>query len=64
MAARGRAAIAIAITIAIAIAMASLGRLLCVLGLLLCGFASPGLSRPYKRGTKRPIIGKEAWDRC
>ncbi|XP_031222375.1 gamma-glutamyl hydrolase isoform X1 [Mastomys coucha] len=37
--------------------MASLGRLLCVLGLLLCGFASPGLSRPYKRGTKRPIIG-------
>ncbi|XP_059110034.1 gamma-glutamyl hydrolase [Peromyscus eremicus] len=37
--------------------MASLGRLLCVLGLLLCGPASPGLSRPQKRGPKKPIIG-------
>ncbi|OBS59427.1 hypothetical protein A6R68_09445, partial [Neotoma lepida] len=37
--------------------MASLGRLLCVLGLLLCGPASPGLSRPHKRGPKKPIIG-------
>ncbi|CAH6777393.1 gamma-glutamyl hydrolase [Phodopus roborovskii] len=37
--------------------MASLGRLLCVLGLLLCGPASPGLSRPYQSGSKKPIIG-------
>ncbi|KAL1776046.1 gamma-glutamyl hydrolase [Sigmodon hispidus] len=37
--------------------MASLGRLLCVLGLLLCGPASPGLSRPRRPGPKKPIIG-------
>ncbi|XP_052032101.1 gamma-glutamyl hydrolase isoform X2 [Apodemus sylvaticus] len=42
---------------AFAIEMASLSPLLCVLGLLLWGLASPGLSRPYDRGTKRPIIG-------
>ncbi|XP_008589768.1 PREDICTED: gamma-glutamyl hydrolase [Galeopterus variegatus] len=36
--------------------MASLGRLLCVLGLLLCGAASPGLSRHHGR-SKKPIIG-------
>lgn len=38
-------------------AMASLGRLLCAWGLLLCGLASPGLSGSYERGSKRPIIG-------
>ncbi|XP_057646546.1 gamma-glutamyl hydrolase [Chionomys nivalis] len=37
--------------------MASLGHLLCVLALLLCGSPSPGLSRPHKRGPKKPIIG-------
>ncbi|XP_028636326.1 gamma-glutamyl hydrolase [Grammomys surdaster] len=37
--------------------MTSLGRLLCVLGLLLFALASPGLFIPYKRGSKRPIIG-------
>ncbi|XP_027259275.1 gamma-glutamyl hydrolase isoform X3 [Cricetulus griseus] len=37
--------------------MANLGRLLCVLGLLLCGPASPGLSRLYESGIKKPIIG-------
>lgn len=42
--------------------MASLGHLLCVLALLLCGPLSPGLSRPQQRGPKKPIIGKEARD--
>ena len=42
--------------------MASLGHLLCVLALLLCGPPSTGLSRPHKRGPKKPIIGKEARD--
>ncbi|KAL6061483.1 hypothetical protein STEG23_034803, partial [Scotinomys teguina] len=37
--------------------MACLGRLLCVLGLLLCGPSSPGLSRSQKRDIKKPIIG-------
>ncbi|XP_041523491.1 gamma-glutamyl hydrolase [Microtus oregoni] len=37
--------------------MASLGHLLCVLALLLCGPPSPGLSRPHQRGPKKPIIG-------
>ncbi|XP_050001145.1 gamma-glutamyl hydrolase [Alexandromys fortis] len=37
--------------------MACLGHLLCVLALLLCGPPSPGLSRPHKRGPKKPIIG-------
>ncbi|GAB1287612.1 Gamma-glutamyl hydrolase [Apodemus speciosus] len=42
---------------AIAVEMASLSPLLCVFGLLLWGLASPGLSRSYNSGTKRPIIG-------
>ncbi|CAO2580225.1 Gamma-glutamyl hydrolase [Lemmus lemmus] len=37
--------------------MASLGNLLCVLALLLCGPVNPGLSRPQQRGPKKPIIG-------
>lgn len=37
--------------------MASRGCLLCVLGWLLCGPASLGLSIPEKHGPKRPIIG-------
>ncbi|KAK7807721.1 hypothetical protein U0070_009302 [Myodes glareolus] len=37
--------------------MASLGLLLCVLALLLCGPLRPGLSRPQQRGPKKPIIG-------
>lgn len=41
-------------------AMASPGRLLCVLGLLLCGAASLRLSRPHGDTAKKPIIGKEA----
>ncbi|XP_027624937.1 gamma-glutamyl hydrolase [Tupaia chinensis] len=37
--------------------MASLGRLLCLLGLLLCWLASVGLSRPHRGVTQKPIIG-------
>ncbi|XP_032326069.1 gamma-glutamyl hydrolase [Camelus ferus] len=37
--------------------MASLGHLLCVLGLVLCGAASLGLSAPHGRASKKPIIG-------
>uniref|UniRef100_A0A8C0WZ17 folate gamma-glutamyl hydrolase n=1 Tax=Castor canadensis TaxID=51338 RepID=A0A8C0WZ17_CASCN len=37
--------------------MASLGSLLCVLGLLFCWAANQGLSRPSKRTTAKPIIG-------
>ncbi|NP_034411.2 gamma-glutamyl hydrolase precursor [Mus musculus] len=37
--------------------MANLGYLLCLLGLLLCGLSSPGMSRPYNHGSERPIIG-------
>ncbi|XP_018888412.4 gamma-glutamyl hydrolase isoform X1 [Gorilla gorilla gorilla] len=37
--------------------MASPGRLLCVLGLLLCGAASLELSRPHGDTAKKPIIG-------
>ncbi|XP_074242793.1 gamma-glutamyl hydrolase isoform X3 [Saimiri boliviensis] len=37
--------------------MASLGRLLSLLGLLLCGAASLGLSGPYSDTAKKPIIG-------
>ncbi|XP_055459323.1 gamma-glutamyl hydrolase [Psammomys obesus] len=37
--------------------MASLGRLLCVLAWLLCGSASPGLSRPQEPASEKPIIG-------
>ncbi|KAK2095729.1 hypothetical protein P7K49_027145 [Saguinus oedipus] len=40
--------------------MASLGRLLSLLGLLLCGAASLGQSRPYGDTAKKPIIGKDA----
>lgn len=39
--------------------MESSGRLFCVLGLLLCGAASPGLSASGVSTTKKPIIGKE-----
>ncbi|KAM6215929.1 gamma-glutamyl hydrolase [Rhynchocyon petersi] len=37
--------------------MATAGRLLCVLGLLLCGAASVVLSAPTKNTTEKPIIG-------
>ncbi|KAL2766750.1 gamma-glutamyl hydrolase precursor [Daubentonia madagascariensis] len=37
--------------------MASLTRLLCVLALLLCGAASPALSRSFGDTAKKPIIG-------
>ncbi|KAI5126792.1 Gamma-Glutamyl Hydrolase [Manis pentadactyla] len=37
--------------------MATLGRLLCMLGLLLCGAASPLPSAPHATTTKKPIIG-------
>ncbi|XP_041911885.1 gamma-glutamyl hydrolase [Arvicola amphibius] len=37
--------------------MASLGHLLCVLLCCSAGPSSPGLSRPYQRGPKKPIIG-------
>ncbi|XP_010358670.1 gamma-glutamyl hydrolase [Rhinopithecus roxellana] len=37
--------------------MASPGRLLCVLGLLLCGAASLRLSKPHGDTAKKPIIG-------
>ncbi|XP_029779456.1 gamma-glutamyl hydrolase [Suricata suricatta] len=37
--------------------MASLPRLLCVLSLLLCGAASPGLCAPRASTSKKPIIG-------
>ncbi|XP_012668738.1 gamma-glutamyl hydrolase [Otolemur garnettii] len=37
--------------------MASCGRLLCVLGLLFCGWASPGQSSPFRDPTEKPIIG-------
>lgn len=43
--------------------MAILGRLLCMLGLLLCGAASPLPSAPHATTTKKPIIGKKVgWD--
>uniref|UniRef100_A0A8C9PFV6 folate gamma-glutamyl hydrolase n=1 Tax=Spermophilus dauricus TaxID=99837 RepID=A0A8C9PFV6_SPEDA len=37
--------------------MASLGRLLCVVGLLLCGAASLGLCKSHTTAAKNPIIG-------
>lgn len=40
--------------------MASLGRLLCVVGLLLCGAASLGLCKSHTTAAKNPIIGKKA----
>ncbi|MBZ3873285.1 Gamma-glutamyl hydrolase [Sciurus carolinensis] len=40
--------------------MASLGRLLCVVGLVLCGAANLGLCRPHTPTPKNPIIGKKA----
>lgn len=40
--------------------MARLGRLLSVLGLVLCGAAGLGLSAPPAPTSKKPIIGKEA----
>lgn len=40
--------------------MASLGRLLCVLGLFLCGAASFRLSAPRAGTSEKPIIGKQA----
>lgn len=40
--------------------MASLGLLLRVAGLVLCGAASLGLSAPPAPTSKKPIIGEEA----
>ncbi|XP_053415614.1 gamma-glutamyl hydrolase [Nycticebus coucang] len=37
--------------------MASCGRLLCVLGLLFCGSATPGQFSPFRDTTEKPIIG-------